>query len=168
MSCYLTVQVINITRSSLFKNRSPNYLAVSVNCIWHGGAIYAKYRFYSQDAVYRHFRMAAFGRISYDNAPVHQDEVETNGQNSGFEIGWIGTQLLHRQAISASVSYEHTPFGDQISTSEIFGSSKAINHSLSTGRLILPRSYKVLLPDKFQHHGGIARPVFTRKWEELS
>lgn len=107
-----------------------------------GGSIYAKYRFYSHDAVYRHFRMATFGRISYNNAPVHQDEVETNGHNSGFEIGWIGTQLLHRQAISASVSYEHTPFGNLISTSEIFGSSKAINYSFSTGRLILPRSYK--------------------------
>lgn len=107
-----------------------------------GASLYAKYRFYSHDAVYRHFRMAAFARTGYNNAPVHQDEVETNGHNSGFEIGWIGTQLLHKQAISATLSYESAFSEENIGNSEIIKSSPALNYSLSTGRLILPTSYK--------------------------
>lgn len=105
-----------------------------------GASLYAKYRFYSHDAVYRHFRMAGFGRVSYNNAPVHQDEVETNGHNSGFEIGLIGTQLLHKQAISSTLSYE-SAFTEQ-AIGETLKSTPAVNYSLSTGRLILPKSYK--------------------------
>lgn len=107
-----------------------------------GASLYAKYRFYSHDAVYRHFRMAGFGRVSYNNAPVHQDEVETNGHNSGFEIGWIGTQLLHKQAISSTLSYESAFSEQTIGGSETLKRSPAVNYSLSTGRLILPKSYK--------------------------
>lgn len=106
-----------------------------------GGSLYAKYRFYSDDAVYRHFRMAAFVRTSYNNAPVHQDEIETNGHNSGYEIGWIGTQLLHKQAISASLSYEYAIMPSPVN-GEIVRSGHAVNYTLSTGRLILPASYK--------------------------
>jgi hypothetical protein len=31
---------------------------------WEGGSLYAKYRFLSNDAVQKHFRMAAFGTMS--------------------------------------------------------------------------------------------------------
>ena len=107
-----------------------------------GASVYGKYRFYSHDAVYRHFRMAAFGRISYNNAPVHQDEIETNGHNSGYELGWVGTQLLHKQALSASLSYERAFLPDQqAAEQEPQGSPHALNYVLSTGRLILPKSY---------------------------
>lgn len=107
-----------------------------------GASLYAKYRFYSHDAVYKHFRMAAFARASYNNASVHQEEVETNGHNSGFEIGWIGTQLLHKQAMSATLSYESAFSEETIGDSERLKSNSAVNYSLSTGRLILPTSYK--------------------------
>lgn len=106
-----------------------------------GASVYAKYRFYSHDAVYRHFRMAAFGRASYNNASVHQDEIETNGHNSGFEIGWLSTQLLHKQAISASVSYERAFKPKPLAGEEVYNATQAINYTLSTGRLILPKSY---------------------------
>lgn len=107
-----------------------------------GASVYAKYRFFSRDDVYRHFRMAGFARASYNNAPVHQDEIETNGHNSGFELGWIGTQLLHKQAISTSISYERAfkPV-EQGTEAQEYGSEHAINYTASTGRLILPKSY---------------------------
>lgn len=103
-----------------------------------GGGVYAKYRFYTTDKMYRHFRMAAFGRIGSTSVNRMQEEIETNGLQKGYELGWIGTQLLHRQAISASVSIE-----------QVLGSSRktgmpgeAVNYSLSTGRLLYPSSYK--------------------------
>lgn len=36
-----------------------------------GGSLYAKYRFLSNDAMQRHFRMAVFGRISFNNSDIH-------------------------------------------------------------------------------------------------
>lgn len=106
-----------------------------------GGGLYAKYRFYSKDDVHKHFRMALFGRLSSNNADIHMEEIEINGHNSGYEIGIIGTQLLHRQAISASVSFEqaiNNAKGNEIPKMQ---ASRAINYSLSTGRLIFPNDY---------------------------
>ncbi len=108
-----------------------------------GAALYGKYRFYSHDEVYRHFRMAAYGRLAYNNADIHQEEIETNGHNSGFEMGWIGTQLLHKQAISASVSYEQASvYPNKLETGVQQYPRSAVNYTLSTGRLIFPKSYK--------------------------
>lgn len=109
--------------------------------VLEGAALYGKYRFYTHDAAYRHFRMAAFWRVSTNNADIHQDEMETNGHNSGYELGWIGTQLLHKQALSATVSYEKAlsnAGGNEIPEGN---ATQAINYSFSTGRLILPQTY---------------------------
>jgi hypothetical protein len=106
-----------------------------------GGALYAKYRFFSQDKVYRHFRLAGFARLAVNNADIHQEEIETNGHNSGYELGIIATQLLHKQAISASVSYERAlgnTGGNEYPSAQ---ANKAINYTLSTGRLLLPKNY---------------------------
>src|SRR5512139_2896387 len=48
-----------------FSNRNKNLAG-------EGGSLYAKYRFLSNDAVQKHFRMAAFGRISRNNSDIHQ------------------------------------------------------------------------------------------------
>lgn len=102
-----------------------------------GGGVYAKYRFFTNDQVYRHFRMAAYGRLSFNNSAVLQHTIDTYGYNKGYELGLIATQLLHKQAISASGAY-----------TQVFepGKSgivhdKAINYTLSTGRLLLPKNY---------------------------
>ena len=106
-----------------------------------GAAIYGKYRFYSKDGMFSHFRMAAFGRMSTNNADIHQEEIETNGHNTGFEIGWIGTQLLHKVALSSTVSYEkafNNFGGNKFPAAQ---SANAINYSLSAGKLMLPKVY---------------------------
>src|SRR5580765_4412699 len=46
-----------------FTNQNGNFHAV-------GGGMYGKYRIYSADAVNRHFRMAAFGRLSLNNSDI--------------------------------------------------------------------------------------------------
>ena len=71
-----------------------------------GGSLYAKYRFFSEDGKQSHFRMAIFGRASKNNAESHQEEIETMGHNSGYEAGFIATKLLHKVAISSTISYE--------------------------------------------------------------
>ncbi len=106
-----------------------------------GGGLYAKYRFYSKDNVYRHFRMAAFGRISTNNGEIHQEEIMTNGHNTGFQLGLIGTQLLHKLALSGTLYMEqdYDNYNDNQLPSGM--ADKAINYSISAGRLILPKKY---------------------------
>jgi hypothetical protein len=106
-----------------------------------GMGTYIKYRFLSSDGVHKHFRMAAFGRAAYNQGHVHYEELETNGMNTGAELGVIATQLLHRQALSASVSYEQVSDNGKGNTIHPGNATRAVNYTASTGRLILPAKY---------------------------
>jgi hypothetical protein len=106
-----------------------------------GLGLYAKYRFYSKDTLYRHLRAAAFGRITTNNAPIHQEEIMTNGHNSGVTLGLIVTQLLHRQALSATMSYERAMDNFGGNEYPAAQSRNAMNLALSTGRLFYPKRY---------------------------
>lgn len=148
----------------IFSNGSGNFKPI-------GMGTYAKYRFWSDDKVHRHFRMAAYGRMAFNRGHIHYDELEINGMNTGWELGFIATQLLHKQAISASLSYEQITDngpGNEIHSGNAF---RGLNYTLSTGRLILPGKYtsykqtnfnvmlEVLgqyLPDNQKHYIDIA------------
>ena len=89
--------------------------------VTEGGSFYTKYRFYSTDDLNSHFRLAAYGRYSFNNADIHQEQIEILGHNSGFETGLIATKLIKKVAISSSISFEKAldnkpsyPFPDNI------------------------------------------------------
>lgn len=110
---------------------------------YEGGSVYAKYRFLSNDAVQKHFRMAGFGRVSYNNSDIHQEEINMYGHNTGVEFGIVATQLLRKVALSSSISYlKATDNGN--GNKFLYGQdkSKAVNYTLSVGKLILPKEYK--------------------------
>lgn len=106
-----------------------------------GAALYAKYRFYSHDRLHHHFRMAVFTRLSVNNSDIHQKEIETNGHNTGYQIGLVGTRLLHKTALSITAYYHRAL--DNLGGNEFPGAQtgKAVNYTLSAGRLIWPRTY---------------------------
>jgi len=107
-----------------------------------GGSFYAKYRFFSKDALKKHFRMALYGRYSFNKADIHQQEIETMGYNSGYEAGFIATQLLHKVAISSSISYERVLVDNKPDHKfHIEESNSAMNYTLSAGKLMLPKVY---------------------------
>ncbi len=106
-----------------------------------GGSFYAKYRFLSKDDLQSHFRMAAYGRYSINKADIHQQELETMGHNTGYELGVIATQLLHKVAISSSVSYERALDNMPDYKFPATESNSAINYTLSAGKLMLPKKY---------------------------
>lgn len=118
-----------------FSNRTKGLRA-------EGGSIYSKYRFLSKDDVQTHFRMAAFGRVSFNNSSINQQEINLYGYNSGFEAGIIATQLLHKVALSSGLSFLKAI--DNGTNKYPFGSkdSKALNYTLSAGKLMLPKDYK--------------------------
>lgn len=108
----------------------------------NGGSLYLKYRFYSEDEVHSHFRMAAYVRSALNNLPVVQEGINLYGQNSGYEAGVVATRLINKTALSAGSSIVHAtdnghdnPFG--------YGTKarNAISYNLSFGRLVLPHEY---------------------------
>ncbi|MFT3749939.1 MAG: hypothetical protein QM768_16590 [Agriterribacter sp.] len=129
---------------------------------FEGGSIYGKYRFMSIDNLHSHFRMAASGKLAViknpasithrmlhytDDIPheetvnIYSDEMDLNGNNSGMSGGVIATQLLHKLALSATISY--TNRWKNIDAPKIPGiSNNALNYSFSTGYLLFPKTYK--------------------------
>lgn len=106
-----------------------------------GGSFYSKYRFISVDEVHSHFRMAVFGRYSFNSSNIHQPAIDFNGHNSGYEGGLVATKLVRKFAFSASSSVLYAnDNGDQ----EFFYGEKnrtAFGYTLSVGKLLLPSAY---------------------------
>jgi hypothetical protein len=125
-----------VSGAAFFSNRSDQFK-------YEGGSVYAKYRFFSSDAIQKHFRMAAFARLSYNNSDIHQEEIDMYGHNTGYEFGLVATQLSGKVALSSSIAYLNA--GDNGNKNKfIYGpeNSKAVNYTFSVGKLMLPSQYK--------------------------
>ncbi|MES2651143.1 MAG: hypothetical protein V4663_05355 [Bacteroidota bacterium] len=113
-----------------------------------GSSFYLKYRFLSLDAARSHFRAAAFARVSSSKRKMTSDDINLEGDNSGFQGGLIFTQLLHKLALSATLGYstifETKKDGMAMPGMVYMGSNgrESLNYSLSSGYLLLPFIYK--------------------------
>lgn len=131
-----------------------------------GGSVYAKYRFYSQDDVHEHFRMAAFSKISFINNPqlllveskkllpdgnggyteqlytssYNNDEFDIDGNNSGVATGVVATKLVNKIAASASLGYGYrfNNLQDKVLPGQPV---HAVNYTASFGYLLFPKEY---------------------------
>ncbi len=110
------------------------------NFKFEGSNLYVKYRFFSQDDVNKHFRMALYGKASLISNPIQYQEINLAGDNSGIGTGIIATQLLHKVALSFTGGNIRSMnnLQDQIVNNQI---KDAINYSFSTGYLFLPFNY---------------------------
>ena len=111
----------------------------SSNLRWESARVYAKYRFFSVDEVHKHFRMAAFGELSYSRNDPFYEELSFEGDQSGSQVGLIATQLINKLAVSVTGSYLKF-IGDRSKLSSSIP-SEALNYSLSAGFLVLPVKY---------------------------
>lgn len=107
---------------------------------WESIKGYAKWRFYSNDGIHRHFRIAAFADAAYSKQDVLIDEMNLDGDNSGIQAGIIGTQLLHKLAISGTASYMRV-FDSKFKDMPGMHDEDGLAYSLSAGYLVFPRSY---------------------------
>ncbi|MET1056399.1 MAG: hypothetical protein ABWY16_13920 [Pedobacter sp.] len=107
-----------------------------------GGSIYAKYRVLSRDNAQRHFRMAAYGRLSTSKRPLYTQDINLEGDNSGAQGGLVATQLLHKLALSANISYIKAFVQDDPVMAGVKRPDELIAYSLSSGYLVLPVHYK--------------------------
>ena len=110
--------------------------------VGEGGSVYAKYKFLNNDEVQKHFRMATYGRYSFNNADIHQEEINLVGHNSGYEAGLVATQLLHKVAISSSVGYSQAQNNGGKYEFPSNQPNTVSNYTLSFGKLMLPKKYK--------------------------
>ncbi|SHN32219.1 hypothetical protein [Mucilaginibacter sp. OK098] len=109
---------------------------------FEGGSVYAKYRFLSVDSVQKHFRGAFFAKLSGINNPIVNQEITLEGDNSGLQSGVVFTQLLHKLALSGSVSYLHAWDNGGNNNIPVANAKDAIGYTLSSGYLLLPKAYK--------------------------
>ena len=124
-----------MVRSTLFVSTRSNTL------ITEGASFYAKYRFFSTDDINSHFRMAAFGRYSFNKADIHQEEIEIMGHNTGFEMGLVATQLIKKVAISSTISFEKAFDNKPDYVFPTNQGDNATNYTLSIGKLMYPKQY---------------------------
>ena len=124
-----------IHATSFLSNRSRSLVS-------EGGSLYFKYKFFNNDDVQRHFRVAAYGRYSFNNADIHQEEINLYGHNTGYEAGIVATQLLHKVAISSSISYSKALDNSSNNKFPSIQSNEATNYTISIGKLMLPKKYK--------------------------
>ncbi|MCF8341368.1 MAG: hypothetical protein K9I82_10365 [Chitinophagaceae bacterium] len=109
------------------------------------GKLYAKYRFLSIDDIHKHFRAAAFLEASINRYTSFFQELSLDGDQSGVQGGLIATQLLHKLALSGTLSVIKTLKNESwkpISNANVpFLSFQAINYSFSAGLLVFPLKY---------------------------
>lgn len=108
---------------------------------WESARLYAKYRFLSLDGIHKHFRAAAFGRLAYSRNVWVFDEIDLDGDQSGWQGGVVATQLLHKLAISVSGSYNRVSYFDKDKSLRP-PVRNAFDYTFSAGYLLFPREYK--------------------------
>lgn len=108
---------------------------------FEGAGFYGKYRFFSVDEVHSHFRIAAFGRFSFNNSGIHQPSIDLIGHNSGYETGFIFTKLANKLALSSSLSCLHAFNNGSNTFGQRNALRNAIGYSFSAGKLLLPKDY---------------------------
>ncbi|MVN92632.1 hypothetical protein [Mucilaginibacter aquatilis] len=105
---------------------------------FEGVSAYAKYRFYSADSVQRHFRMAAFAKASSIRNVQYNQEISLEGDNTGLQGGLVATQLVHKLAVSGSLSYLRA-FENRGGYEPV--NRNSIAYTLSAGYLLFPKKY---------------------------
>jgi len=105
---------------------------------FEGVSAYAKYRFYSVDSVQRHFRIAAFAKVASIKNPAPNQEISLEGDNTGLQGGLVATQLLHKLALSGSVSYLRA-FENRGGYQPL--NRNSIGYTISAGYLLFPKQY---------------------------
>ncbi len=106
-------------------------------------SVLAKYRFFSNDDVHRHFRAAVFLNTVFSKNDLRYDELTVEGDQSVLQGGVILTQLINRLAVSTTLAL--TEVVDPERWQKYGGSRRfgyqGINYNFSSGYLLLPRKY---------------------------
>ena len=112
----------------------------------NGFKIYSKQRILSTDKQKYHTRLSSFIKYSYHEDKFMKDNIDIDLQDTGFELGLIGTQLINKLAISITTAITRISNIDEKFTqgSTVKWQTTNLNtfkNSISAGYLLFPRKY---------------------------
>ncbi|MBE7173121.1 MAG: hypothetical protein INR73_21270 [Williamsia sp.] len=116
-----------------------NYYSSSIR--FESAKLYGQWRFFTNDGIHNHFRMAAFGEAAYTRNPFIYEELSLDGDHSGFQGGLIATQLINKLALSATASAIKVVSKNGTHAGHDPHATGAFNYTVSAGYLLFPRNY---------------------------
>ena len=136
---------IMLSGSIQFANK-PYEQDMTPNFGLNGFKIYSKQRILSTDKQKYHTRLSSFIKYSYHEDKFMKDNIDIDLQDTGFELGLIGTQLLNKLAISITTAITRISNIDEKLTqgSTVKWQTTNLNtfkNSISAGYLLFPRKY---------------------------
>ena len=137
---------IMVSGSFQFSNK-PYEQDMMPNFGFSGFKIYSKQRILTTDKQKYHTRLSSFIKYSYHDNKFMKDNLDIELQDTGFEFGIIGTQLINKLAISVTSASTRISNIDEKYTSGSTVKWQKINlntiqNSISAGYLLFPRKYK--------------------------
>ena len=137
---------IMLSGSIQFANK-PYEQDMTPNFGLNGFKIYSKQRILSTDKQKYHTRLSSFIKYSYHEDKFMKDNIDIDLQDTGFELGLIGTQLINKLAISITTAITRISNIDEKLTqgSTVKWQTTNLNtfkNSISAGYLLFPRKYK--------------------------
>ena len=137
---------IMVSGSFQFSNK-PYEQDMMPNFGFSGFKIYSKHRILTTDKQKYHTRLSSFIKYSYHDNKFMKDNLDIELQDTGFEFGIIGTQLINKLAISVTSAVTRISNIDEKYTSGSTVKWQKINlntiqNSISAGYLLFPRKYK--------------------------
>ena len=136
---------IMLSGSIQFANK-PYEQDMTPNFGLNGFKIYSKQRILSTDKQKYHTRLSSFIKYSYHEDKFMKDNIDIDLQDTGFELGLIGTQLINKLAISITTAITRISNIDEKFTqgSTVKWQTTNLNtfkNSISAGYLLFPRKY---------------------------
>ena len=136
---------IMLSGSIQFANK-PYEQDMTPNFGLNGFKIYSKQRILSTDKQKYHTRLSSFIKYSYHKDKFMKDNIDIDLQDTGFELGLIGTQLINKLAISITTAITRISNIDEKFTqgSTVKWQTTNLNtfkNSISAGYLLFPRKY---------------------------
>ena len=112
----------------------------------NGFKLYSKQRILTTDKQKYHTRLSSFIKYSYHEDKFMKDNLDLELQDTGFELGLIGTQLINKLAISITTAITRISNIDEKLTqgSTVKWQTTNLNtfkNSISAGYLLFPRKY---------------------------
>ena len=112
----------------------------------NGFKLYSKQRILTTDKQKYHTRLSSFLKYSYHENKFMKDNLDLELQDTGLELGIIGTQLINKLAISITTAITRISNIDEKLTqgSTVKWQTTNLNtfkNSISAGYLLFPRKY---------------------------
>ena len=137
---------IMVSGSFQFTNK-PYEQDMMPNFGFNGFKLYSKQRILTTDKDKYHTRLSSFIKYSYHENKFMKDNLDLELQDTGFELGLIGTQLIKKLAISITSGFTRISNIDEKFTQGTTVKWQKTNvntfkNSISAGYLLFPRKYK--------------------------